>query len=155
MNGSITVKVARLAADLAIHPRHITPYLSNCFSRRSSLDLEVPWFSYSAICLLDRFVKPAMLVYEYGSGGSTLYFAKRSGRVVSIEDDKDWYDRIVRVVNERQLRNVDIRFTPANLSSVELFRASGYPGALPRELADIIVVDGSELDGVTGTPGLL
>jgi hypothetical protein len=152
MNGPTVVKVARLAANLVAHPGYIAPYVSNCISRRSPLELEIPWFSYSAIRFLDQFVKARMLVYEYGSGGSTLYFSKHSGRVVSIEDNKQWYERITRVVHERDIKNVNIRFTPANLCSVGLFRASGYPDALPKELADIVVVDGSELDEVQVRP---
>jgi predicted O-methyltransferase YrrM len=152
MNGSAAVKVARLAANLAAHPGYIAPYLSDYTSRRSPLELEKPWFSYSAIRFLDQFVKPRMLIYEYGSGGSTLYFAKRSGCVVSIEDNKQWYDRVSCIVHERAIKNVEVRFTPADLSSLELFQASGYPDALPKEPADIVVVDGSELDDVQVRP---
>jgi hypothetical protein len=152
MNGSPVVKIARLASNLAVHPSYIAPYLEGYASQRSPLDLEMPWFSYSAIRYLDRLVKPSMVVYEYGSGGSTLYFSKRSGHVVSIEDNKEWYERVSDIVRERAIENIDIRFTPANLSSIEKFRASGYADALPNEPADIVVVDGSESDDVQVRP---
>jgi predicted O-methyltransferase YrrM len=152
MNGPTVVKVARLAANLATHPGYIAPYLSNYALRRSPLELEIPWFSYSAIRFLDQFVKPGMLVYEYGSGGSTLYFSKFCARVVSIEDNWKWYERVTGVLRERGILNVDVRFTPTDLSSVALFQASGYPDSLPKELADIVVVDGSELDDVQVRP---
>jgi hypothetical protein len=144
MNNPTVVKVARLAANLVSHPRYIGPYLSNYISPRSPVDLELPWFSYSAIRFLDKTVKPDMLVYEYGSGGSTLYFSKRCARVVSVEDNSRWFERVGWILHRRNITNADLRFAPADLTSIERFRASVYPDALPRELADIIVVDGSE-----------
>ena len=37
-----------------------------------------------------------MNVCEYGSGGSTIYFAKRTTSVVSIEDNPEWYALVTR-----------------------------------------------------------
>ena len=35
-----------------------------------------------------------MSVFEYGSGYSTIWFAERTGTVVSCETKQEWYDRI-------------------------------------------------------------
>lgn len=145
MHGTAMVKAARLGANLVAHPNYIKPYLTNYISPKAPVDLELPWFAYSVIQFLDETVRSKMLVYEYGSGGSTLYFARRCARVVSIEDDLDWHDRVSRIIHDRRIANVDLRFCATDLTSVEAFRASSYADCLPEEPADIIVVDGSEL----------
>ena len=39
-----------------------------------------------------------MNLLEFGSGGSTLFFAKRCARVVSLEADRNWYERLRKEV---------------------------------------------------------
>jgi hypothetical protein len=91
-----------------------------------------------------------MTVYEYGSGGSTLWFSARVARVVSIENDPAWYDRVAVSLRLKCRTNVDLRLVATDLTSVEGFLASDYPGALPPEAADIVVIDGSETEGTHG-----
>lgn len=62
---------------------------------------EAPWLVYDAIHELSRRIKSDWHVFEYGSGGSTLYFARRCARLISVEHDPRWYVR-VRDELERQ-----------------------------------------------------
>lgn len=50
----------------------------------------VPWFTYSAIEFLDSMVLESKRVLEVGSGFSTLYWAQRGCRGVSLEIDPEW-----------------------------------------------------------------
>lgn len=54
----------------------------------------VPWFTYPAIEYLNQLDLSHMRVLEFGSGGSTLYWARRAASVVSVEDSKSWYERM-------------------------------------------------------------
>ena len=54
----------------------------------------VPWFTYPAIEYLNQLDLSHMRVLEFGSGYSTLYWARRTKQVTSIEDNKGWYKRI-------------------------------------------------------------
>lgn len=58
-----------------------------------------PWLPYLAIDYLGSILKPAMTVFEYGSGGSTLFFAGRVNRVISVEHDPEWYGKINALSN--------------------------------------------------------
>jgi hypothetical protein len=71
------------------------------------LDTPSPWMTFDAIKVLDAYVKPGMQVFEYGSGGSTLYWVAKGAAVISIEHDARWY----AVVRNRLAdgRNVDYR----------------------------------------------
>jgi len=71
--------------------------------------LDVPWWTYRAIDQVDAFLgsRRGATVFEFGSGASTLWLAKRAASVTSIEHDADWYP----IVAERTagLDNVDLR----------------------------------------------
>jgi len=47
-------------------------------------------------------------VFEIGAGGSTIYLAQRAARVVSVEDDPDWYAAVRERLDELGL-DADMR----------------------------------------------
>lgn len=53
-----------------------------------------PWMTFQAAALLNRQITPGCTVFEYGGGGSTLYFLDRGAKVITIENDSDWYERL-------------------------------------------------------------
>lgn len=55
---------------------------------------EQPWITFSAIKFLEETLKKNMKIFEYGSGGSTIFFCKRAETVVSVEHDKNWYLKV-------------------------------------------------------------
>ena len=52
----------------------------------------IPSLPYSAIHYLEDLIKAEMRVFEWGSGSSTLWFAKRVKSIESIEHNNRWYD---------------------------------------------------------------
>jgi hypothetical protein len=56
----------------------------------------IPWMNYSVIKLLDDRLKPDFTLFEFGSGYSTRFYAKKVGTVVSLEYDEEWF-RIAKV----------------------------------------------------------
>ena len=58
----------------------------------------VPWMNYAVIDFLKERLRPEMNLLEFGSGGSTLFFAKRCARVGSREADRNWYERLRKEV---------------------------------------------------------
>ncbi|WP_171241300.1 class I SAM-dependent methyltransferase [Ruegeria sp. HKCCA5491] len=76
--------------------------------------LDVPWWTYDAIEVVDAFLKtrPAR-VFEYGAGASTIWAARRSASVTSVEHDADWYARVLeRVQGQTNICPVDLRLAP-------------------------------------------
>ena len=93
----------------------------------------LPWINYPAIHLLAERLRPEHLVFEYGAGYSTLFFAARCAAVTAVEHDRSWHDAVGRVAPE----NVTL-----------LYRATG-PGYWDAAVEtggvyDLIVVDGME-----------
>jgi len=52
-----------------------------------------PWVTFSAIRFMDRVVSRCSSVFEYGCGGSTLFFSRRVRELVTVEHDREWLDR--------------------------------------------------------------
>ena len=54
----------------------------------------VPWITLSAIDHLTRYLKKDMRVFEFGGGGSTLFFAARVKELITVEHNIDWYQNL-------------------------------------------------------------
>jgi hypothetical protein len=79
-------------------------------SGSSPIDAEVPWITFGAEEYLADFLTKEMKVFEYGCGGSTLYFAKKARHVVSIEHDTLWAATVNSKLAEHRLDHlVDLR----------------------------------------------
>ncbi|WP_017444770.1 hypothetical protein [Gayadomonas joobiniege] len=55
----------------------------------------IPWYTYPAIEYLNNLDFSKKKVFEFGSGNSSLYWAKRCSKLVSVENNKAWYEKII------------------------------------------------------------
>jgi hypothetical protein len=65
--------------------------------RRDCVDREnrpIPWYTYPAIEFIKQLDFSDRMVFEYGSGNSTLFWAARCRKLVSVEDDQHWYSKV-------------------------------------------------------------
>ena len=46
-----------------------------------------------------------MSVFEFGSGGSTIFFSKRVKELISVEHDKYWYHRVFNEIAKEHVTN--------------------------------------------------
>ncbi|WP_149830697.1 hypothetical protein [Streptomyces tailanensis] len=53
-----------------------------------------PWLTFDAIEYLDAQPLAGRRIFEYGSGGSTLYWITRGAECVSVEHDVRWYEKL-------------------------------------------------------------
>jgi SAM-dependent methyltransferase len=145
MKGSIPRKIGRLVANLMIHPSYLPRCIEhNLVNGSSPLDLELPWFSYGSIDFLANYLRPHMTVCEYGSGGSTLFYARRVKSVFAIEDNPKWYELVTKRLMEKEIQNVEMRFRPFDFKNPIGFEKSEYLHAMPEQQFDVISIDGSE-----------
>ncbi|QHS55574.1 class I SAM-dependent methyltransferase [Mucilaginibacter sp. 14171R-50] len=135
------------------HPSHLRALLSfdkkgylndigwfKAFDTRSPVDNDgnpIPWVTYSFIDFIKTRLNKDHMVFEFGSGNSTYFYAKYAGSVVSVEHDKEWFDKIDRSGNK-----------PANAELIysELIKGGDYcrmPVKLNKKF-DIIIVDGRD-----------
>ena len=95
----------------------------------------LPWMTYPAVEFLIKRIHAEMSVFEYGCGESTLWWSSRVKEVISVEHNKDWYEKIAR----RTPKNV-------NLLHIELEYGGAYSKKLMeyREKFDIVMIDGRD-----------
>lgn len=73
--------------------------------KRSPIIDRIPWMTFQSISLIEKKLKLGSSVFEYGSGGSTLYFLDRGAKLVTVEHDKKWFDYMSEVISYENLSN--------------------------------------------------
>lgn len=135
--------------------RQTPSMLRNKLLRRSPLRDELPWMPFDAIAFLREYLRPDHQVFEYGSGGSTIFFARHAAHVVSIEHDASWGRVVQETLTDRGIENADLRaIAPEQRPSAQFgSRSPGFEDAsfqhyveaiheFPPSHFDLIVVDG-------------
>lgn len=105
---------------------------------RSTMTLRLPWLPFCLIDELSRKVGPGARVFEYGGGGSTLWFLDRGASVVTVEHDRDW-GRVLR--GAIQAERWELLERPSSNTFEDYVSAiRGFPD----RSFDVVVVDGRE-----------
>lgn len=117
---------------------------------RHSIRDDNPWFHPECVKYLSAIIKPEWEILETGSGSSTIYFALKAKRVISFENSIRWHARIKEVIEEKGIKNIDLRLRPD-------YEKTGIHGFKENEF-DLISIDGcreSRVSSVlTATPFL-
>lgn len=90
------------------------------------------------------FIRPEMDVFEFGSGGSSIFLGRRAKHVACVEDSEEWADLVRKEADKRALNNVEVLVRPFDFKKCENFSESSYIAALSGRVYDIVVVDGQE-----------
>jgi predicted O-methyltransferase YrrM len=147
--------------------RWLRPWSRSLRKGANSVRDESPWMTFRAIAQLERHLKTLggkARVFEWGSGGSTLFFARRAAEVIAVENDGDWAEKVRAACQERGLSHATIAFHAADntepppgfdpadpekffsgsaIHNGHLFRSyAEHINQFPSESFDVIVVDG-------------
>jgi len=71
-----------------------------------------PWTSPASILFFDKVLNDKMIGLEYGSGRSTVYFARKLRHLVSIEHYEGWYIKVKEMLKNKNIDNVDYVLLP-------------------------------------------
>lgn len=67
------------------------------FESKSAVDESgnpIPWVTYSFIDFIKDRLHSKHQVFEFGAGNSTFFYAKKAAKVISVEHDQAWFDKI-------------------------------------------------------------
>ena len=96
----------------------------------------IPWLTYSSIHFISQKLNlRPMRVFEYGSGNSTLWFSSRVERIISIENDVDFYNKMLKKVSDISNISYELKMLNDNYSSKILEYENEF---------DILIIDGRE-----------
>jgi hypothetical protein len=104
--------------------------IKNCDSVGGDGD-PVPWYTYPATEYLSHLDLSEFKVFEYGSGNSTLWWAKRTHHITAVEDDEVWHKKIsTRILN--RFKNVSyvlekdlIKYSSAATDGFDIYIVDG------------------------------
>lgn len=102
--------------------RHSFRLLRSLMNPDYTLAAAVPWIPFDAIDYIGRKLPHGARVFEYGSGGSTLFWLKRGASCVSVEHDHDWFLRMNALLMDHC--PVDLRWVPPENGRI----GNGDPG---------------------------
>ena len=86
---------------------YLSVWLKFLLKKSNPVKEQIPFIPFRAQEWLNHFLKSDMCVFEYGSGGSTLFIAKRVKSMVSIEHDQKWYQYIDAALKKRAIKNCE------------------------------------------------
>lgn len=118
---------------------------------------EEPWISKKARKWLISFLRPEMIVFEYGSGGSTLFLARRVKRIISVEYQFFWFFGVLLALLRRGMVNFWLHYSgpertgylvknymssDLNISSLSFKKFVTTIDQYPNHYFDLVFVDG-------------
>lgn len=98
----------------------------------NTLKIGYPWLTFGAIIALESIVNKEIKVLEFGSGGSTIFWAKNCKSVKSYETNPQWYK--------------DVKQKTENLKNVKIILCDRHGMSLglksePDDSYDIVLID--------------
>jgi len=82
---------------------------------RNSVSDELPWINFFARDYLKQHLRPEFKVFEFGGGGSTLYFCKNVAEVITVEDNAEWFKILTETIQEKGYTNWQGFFVPSEV----------------------------------------
>jgi hypothetical protein len=131
--------------------KHWMYSLTRAYDSLAIAELDVPWWTYRAVDVVEAWLaahpKPVR-VFEYGSGASTLWLAKRADEVHSVEHHREFGEHLRGSL--APLANVDFRIVEPVPSSDPVV-GSHKEGAAGLDFADYV----ASIDDVPGEFSLI
>ena len=75
--------------------------LVSIYDLRDLVALDLPWWTFESKEIVENFLqtRPNPRVFEFGSGASTFWLAKRAAEVISIEHDPIWAQKVTKTLS--------------------------------------------------------
>ena len=103
---------------------------------------ESPYYVPSVVKLLSDSLNKQSKIFEYGSGISTVWYARRVESLIAIEHNEEWYSKVTNWLKKNMLNNVELKHIPLhnNLSQKYASAITKYAD----KYFDIVAVDGRD-----------
>lgn len=97
-----------------------------------TIEMEYPWITPASIEYLESKLTKDLDVLEFGAGGSTFFFSRRCRSVTSIETNPEWYAKVMKFVENRNIKNVKVHLVKDRYESINILGGRKF---------DVIMVD--------------
>lgn len=108
---------------------------------------DAPWFVPAAIAYIEQELRPEFVGFEWGSGRSTPWFARRVRYITSVEGRQACFDEVTRWLSKHDLaKRVSLQLAEVTsehiFSPMEIERYAGVIDGVIDGSLDFVVVDG-------------
>lgn len=146
--------LSRLEHSESSKARHVRTLFS-IFDADEMVRMDLAWWSYPAMRRVDEYLaeRPGARIFEYGAGASTVWLAKRSAQIDSVEHDTSWAESVKKMLADTG--NAKLHVVPPTAATPDTTVRSGRVGHTDLDFAnyvstidevggpfDLIVVDG-------------
>ena len=107
----------------------------------------IPWYTYPAIEYLSNLDFSQKTILEWGGGNSSLFWAKRCKKLITIESSAEWF----KVMKKNKMKNQEIYLKTFIDIENPLENYALFPKIL-NKLFDVIVIDGGAIQNKTTRP---
>ena len=108
------IKVEKGANFKYVRYRVLRPLLKFYYYTFKYFNRNTPWTSPGSILIFNKLLNKNMTGFEYGSGKSTIYFAKRINHLVSVEHEENWYNMVSARISDENLQHVQYHLIARN-----------------------------------------
>jgi predicted O-methyltransferase YrrM len=71
---------------------------------------QYPWITVDMVNILENILTKNDIGFEFGSGNSTIWFAKNTKKIASVEHNREWYERVSKMIEDNNLKNAILKF---------------------------------------------
>ncbi|MBD3269963.1 FkbM family methyltransferase [Candidatus Peregrinibacteria bacterium] len=95
----------------------------------------IPWLTYSFLDFISDKIGKEHVIFEYGSGNSTLYWAKLCHKLYTVEHNLEWYNKIkAEIPSNVSLQHCDLSDPDQYANTINMSKLQ----------FDVIIIDGRE-----------
>lgn len=144
MYGNLVTRSVRVIFYVFMQPKNGLRWVKDRINRNTAIEQGLPWISYPAIDYLRGFLKPDLKVFEWGIGGSTVFFTTHNCKVTTVESNEIWLNKVQqKLININTRYSPEIFFVPSETQQIESIKE--YIAKVKENAPwDIIFVDGLE-----------
>ena len=96
--------------------RDYWPWVKSMAFSNGPLEDALPWMPFVAIRYLETLLRPDSRVFEFGAGGSTMFFSTRVAELASVEHDRGWLTRTEEAMISSKVKWQSIFAPPVTLA---------------------------------------
>ncbi len=101
-----------------------------------------PWMHEKEIAAIEKYLGHDQVMLEWGSGGSTVYFAPKVKQLWTIEHNKEWFDKLPDIANLEKLHVAANNLVPITESTHNDYRDYIEITSRIKLKFDVVLIDG-------------
>lgn len=136
--------------------KYLGEWLKLSFGKKlNNVQSGIPWLNMPTIEFLKKNLNKNMNVFEWGSGGSTVFIANKVNKVISIEYDLNYYHFVKQKIDNLNIKNTKLVSIPPNdegflcnkkftFKNKYFDKYVNYINQFSNNSFDIIIIDGRQ-----------